>query len=202
MLRSSLCDYSDAYKLVSATVTVPNTAAAEAATNNRKNMIIKNCTPFTNCISEINNTQIDNAKDNNILMSIHNWTEYRDDLSKTSRSLWHYYRDEPFSDNGAIADFPANDDNSASFKFKTKIADRRENDGTKHVKIRAPLKYLSNFWRTLEMPLINCEINLRLNWSTNIYNNWYKTLCSSCNFINSRLCKTAWTIKIKFWKNN
>ena len=72
MLRSSLCDYSDAYKLVSATVTVPNTAAAEAATNNRKNMIIKNCTPFTNCISEINNTQIDNAKDNNILMSIHN----------------------------------------------------------------------------------------------------------------------------------
>ena len=62
MLRSSLCDYSDAYILVSATITVPNTAAA-ADPNNRKNIIIKNCAPFTNCISEINNTQIDNAKD-------------------------------------------------------------------------------------------------------------------------------------------
>ena len=62
MLRSSLCDYSDAYILASATMTVPNTAAA-ADPNNRKNIIIKNCAPFTNCISEINNTQIDNAKD-------------------------------------------------------------------------------------------------------------------------------------------
>ena len=56
MLRSSLCDYSDAYILVSATITVPNTEATGAAANNRINMIIKNCTPFTNCISEINNT--------------------------------------------------------------------------------------------------------------------------------------------------
>ena len=72
MLRSSLCDYSDAYKLMSATVTVPKTAVAEAAANNRKNMIIKNCTSFTNCISEINNTQIDNAKANDILMPMHN----------------------------------------------------------------------------------------------------------------------------------
>ena len=62
MLRSSLCDYSDAYTLVSGTITVPNTAAA-ANPNNRKNIVIKNCAPFTNCISEINNTQIDNAKD-------------------------------------------------------------------------------------------------------------------------------------------
>ena len=63
MLRSSLCDYSDAYILVSGTITVPNTAAAAANPNNRKNIVIKNCAPFTNCISEINNTQIDNAKD-------------------------------------------------------------------------------------------------------------------------------------------
>ena len=63
ILRSSLCDYSDGYILVSGTITVPNTAAAGAVANNRKNIIIKNCAPFTNCISEINNTQIDNAKD-------------------------------------------------------------------------------------------------------------------------------------------
>ena len=53
MLSSSLCDYSDAYKLVSATITVSNAAADGAAANNRKNVIIKNCTVFPNCISEI-----------------------------------------------------------------------------------------------------------------------------------------------------
>ena len=71
MLRSSLCDYSDAYILVNATITVPNTAgAAAAAAKNRKNVIIKSCAPFTNCISEINNTQIDNPKDIDIVIPI------------------------------------------------------------------------------------------------------------------------------------
>ena len=62
MLKSSLCDYSDAYILVNQTVTVPKIAEAGAAANNRKNIIIKNCVPLTNCISEINNTQKNNAK--------------------------------------------------------------------------------------------------------------------------------------------
>ena len=83
---SSLCDYSDEYILVSATVTVPNTAASSTA-NNRKNVIIiKNCAPFTNCISEINNTQTDNAKDTDIVMPMHNLIEYSDNYSKTSGS--------------------------------------------------------------------------------------------------------------------
>ena len=103
MLRSSLCDYRDAYILVSATITVPNTAA-----NNRKNITITNCTPFTNCMSKINNTQIGNAKDIDVVMPMYNLIEYCDNYSKTSGSLWHYYRDEPFLDNGAIGDFPAN----------------------------------------------------------------------------------------------
>ena len=79
-------------------------------------------------------------------------------------TLW----DEPFiNNNGAIADFPANDNNSVSLKFKTKIAGKTGNDGTKNFKIRVPLtlKYLSNFWRTLEVSLIDCEINLILAWS-------------------------------------
>ena len=79
-------------------------------------------------------------------------------------TLW----DEPFINNsGAIADFPANDNNSVSLKFKTKIAGKTGNDGTKNFKIRVPLtlKYLSNFWRTLEVSLIDCEINLILAWS-------------------------------------
>ena len=73
-------------------------------------------------------------------------------------TLW----DEPFINNSA-----ANDNNSASLKFKTKIAGRTGNDGTKNFKIRVPLtlKYLSNFWRTLEVSLIDCEINLILAWS-------------------------------------
>ena len=90
MLRSSLCDYSDAYILVRAIITVPNTAAsAGAAANNRKNIIIKNCAPFTNCIIEINDTQIDNAKDIDIVMHMYNLVEYSDNYSKTSGSLWH-----------------------------------------------------------------------------------------------------------------
>ena len=79
-------------------------------------------------------------------------------------TLW----DEPFiNNNGAIADFPANDNNSVSLKFKTKIAGKTGNDGTKNFKIRVPLtlKYLSNFWRSLEVSLIDCEINLILAWS-------------------------------------
>ena len=166
MLRSSLCDYCDAYILVSANITVPNTATAGAAANNRKNIIIKNCTPFTNCISKVNNTQIDNAKDIDIVMPMYNLIEYSDNYSKTFGILWHYYRDEPsLNANGNIDDFPTDNNNSASFKFKTKITGKTENDDTKNVKIRIPLKYLSNFWRTLEIPLINCEINLVVTWS-------------------------------------
>ena len=72
MLRSSLLDYSDAYILVSATITVKNTAAAGAAATNRKNVIVKNCTPFTNWICEINTMQKDNAKDIDIVIPISN----------------------------------------------------------------------------------------------------------------------------------
>ena len=91
---------------------------------------------------------------------MHNLIEYSDNYSKTSGSLCKYYTDEPFlNNNGVIDDFPAGNNNSASFKFKTKLAGRIGNDGIKNVKIRVVLKYLSNFWRTLEIPLINCEIN-------------------------------------------
>ena len=111
-----------------------------AAANNRENMIIKNCAPFTKCISEINNTQIDNAKDTDIVMIISS-----DNYSKISGSLWNYYRDEPFLNaNVAIAYFHADNSNSALFKFKTKITRRTGNYGTKNVKFRVPLKYFEN----------------------------------------------------------
>ena len=168
MLKSSLCDYSDAYILVKGTITVNNTAAAGAAVNNtNKKVIFKNCAPFTNCISEINNTQIDNAKDIDIVMLMYNLIEYSDNYAKTTECLWQYCEDIPARD--------ANDDDivifadgntTDSFKFKLKITGRTGNGGTKDVEIMVPLKYLSNFWRTLEMPLINYEVNLILTWSS------------------------------------
>ena len=166
MLKSSLCDYSDAYILVKGTITVNNTAAQGAAANyTNKKVIFKNCAPFTNCISEINNTQIDNAKDIDIVMPMHNLIEYSDNYAKTTGSLWQYCKDIPARNNGAIAIFAENN-LTDSFNFKVKIACQTGDDGTKDVEIMVPLKYFRNFWRTLEMPLINCEVNLILTWSS------------------------------------
>ena len=169
MLRSSLCDYSDAYILVKGNITVNNTAAAGAVTNNtNKKVIFKNCAPFTNCISKINNTQIDNAEYIDIVMPMYNLTEYSDNYSKTSGRLWQYCKYIPaVDDDGAIVSFNG-DNNTDSFNFKAKTTDQTNDDGEiNDVKIIVPLKYLSNFWRTLEMPLINCEIELILTWSRN-----------------------------------
>ena len=163
MLRSIACDYSDAYILVRGTITVAELPAGKG--NNGLQAVFKNCAPFTNCISKINNTQIDNAKYIDVVMPMYNLIEYSDNYSKTSVSLWKYYKDEPaLAADCTPANFPGN---SASFKYKQKITGSTGNYGTKAVQIMVPLKYLSNFWITLEMPLINCEISLILTWSTN-----------------------------------
>ena len=162
MLKSSLCDYSDAYILVKGKITIAGAgadAAARQADERTKGVIFKNCGPFINCISEINNTQIDNAKDIDIVMPMYILIEYSDNYAKTTGSLWQYFKDEPV----------ANDDieDSKSFKSEIKITGKTPNDDNeKDVEIMVPLKYLSHFWRTLEMPLINCEVNLILTWSS------------------------------------
>ena len=131
-----------------------------------KKVISKNCAQFTNCISEINNAQIDNAKDIDIVMPRYNFIEYSDNYAKTTESLWQYCKDIPVRNaNGYIAIFAENS-TTDSFKFKEKITGQTGNNGTKNVEIMVPLKYLSNFWRTLEMPLINCEVNLILTCSS------------------------------------
>ena len=89
MLRSTLCNYSDANILVKGNITVNNTAAEGAAANTTsKKVIFKNCAPFTNCKSKINNTQIDDAEYIDIVMLMYNLIEYSDNYSKTSGSLW------------------------------------------------------------------------------------------------------------------
>ena len=89
MVRSNLCDYSDACIHVKGTITISSTGVAGAAANNAsKKVIFKNCTPFTNSISEINNTQVDNAHDIDVVMSVYNLIEYSDIYLKPSGSLW------------------------------------------------------------------------------------------------------------------
>ena len=140
MLRSSLCDYSDAYISVKEIITVENTGTAAAPNNRNKKVIFKNCAPFTECISEINNKEIDRAKDVDVVISLYNLIEYSDKYLKTSESLWQYYKDESFIDNnGNIIDVPDNPDNT-SFKYKQKITGQTENDSTKDVQIMIPLK--------------------------------------------------------------
>ena len=152
-IESSLCDYSDAYILVTGNV--------RATLNNAATQVIfKNCAPFKDCRREINDTFVDFI---NITMSMYNLTEYSDNYSDTSESLWNYKRDE-IIDNADVT----NDTNAPSFKYKANVIGNTENNGTKSgVKLAVPLKYLSNFWRSLEMPLINCKIEISLKWIEN-----------------------------------
>ena len=168
MLRSSLCDYSDAYILLKGNMAVNNTAAdGAAANNNNKKVIFKNCALFTNCISKIDNTQIDNAEYIDKVMPMYNLLEFSDNYSKTSGSLWQYFKDIPaVDDDGNIINFNGAN-NTDSFKFKNRLTGQTNDDGIINVQIMVPLKYLSSFWRTLEIPLINCEIELLLTCSRN-----------------------------------
>ena len=93
-------------------------------------------------------------------MPMYNLIEYSENYSDTSGSLWDFKRDE-IDNNSDVA----NDNNAPSFKYKASIIGNTENNGTKNgVKIAVPLKYLSNFWRSLKMPLINCKVEFSLNW--------------------------------------
>ena len=99
-------------------------------------------------------------------MCMYNLIEYSDNYSKTPGSVWQYCKDIPaVNNNGAIVNF--NGSNVIdSFNFKGKINGQTGVNGTKDVEIMVPLKYLSNFWRALEMSLVNCEVNLILTWSS------------------------------------
>ena len=159
VLKSILCDYSDAYILVKGTITIAgagDNADARHADERDKGVIFKNCASFIHCICERNDTQVDDAKNIDIVMPMYNLIEYSDNYSKRSGSSSQYYKDEP---NDKL-------DNSESFKSKIKITAKTPPAGnTKDVQIMVLLKYLINFWKTLDMLLINCKVNLILTWS-------------------------------------
>ena len=118
MLRTSLCDFSEAYVVLDGSIAVTADATAapnpvQTAQQNRenKNFIFKNCTPFTDCITKINSTMIENANNIDLAMPMYNLIEYSDNYEKTSGSLWQFKKDEP---NDNIND-------SESFKYKVKF---------------------------------------------------------------------------------
>ena len=123
-------------------ITLPK--ETDAAPNNaNEKVIFKNCAPFTNCISRINNTQVDDASDIDAVMSMHNLIEYSDSYSKTSEVLWQFYRNVPaVNNNYEIVDFNAGNGTTISFNLKVKLTGQTCNNGTKNVKIMVPLIYI------------------------------------------------------------
>ena len=183
MLRSSLCDYSDAYVLVKGTITVTAPGVNNNADNIRdkrnRPLILKNNAPFVSCITRINGKLIEDADDLDIVISMYNLLEYSKNYRKTIGSLYNYYRDE-LSDDADDNNFDnINVVNSNTFKYKNKITGNTYNvnagvqgydvnkNGTQEVELATPLKYLGNFWRALNIPLISCEVSLELKWGKN-----------------------------------
>ena len=129
-------------------------------------MVFKNNAPFINCVSKINSVKIDNAEDLDVVMPMYNLLEYSKNYRKTTGRLRNYYRDKPSSTIGAnnIAHSILNPE---SFDYKASFMENgvtHDNLTKNDVKVVAPLKHLSNFWRYLNIPLINCEVELILIW--------------------------------------
>ena len=182
MLRSDLCDYADAYILVNGTITVSGNQSRD------KPLILKNNAPFVSCITRINNELIEDADDLDIVMPMHNLLEYSKNYGKSIGSLYNYYRDE-LNDDANLNNFANNNVvSSNSFQYKNKIIGNTYNvdstivpagggarvaspnydandSGKKNVELAIPLKYLGNFWRALNIPLISCEVSLELKWN-------------------------------------
>ena len=172
MLRSDLCDYADAYILVIGTITVTANAGANNIRDKRnRKLILKNNAPFVSCITRVNGELIEDADDLNVVMPMYNLLE-----RKTIGSLCNHYGDELTNDN-IPADNVFNNVrvvNSNTFKCKNKIIGNTYNvdagaavydankNGTQTIELAIPLKYLGNFWRALNMPLIICEVSLEL----------------------------------------
>ena len=144
--------------------------APAAANNANKKVIFDTAGSFTSFIIRINNTQIYDAHQIDTVMPICNLIACSDNYSKIYGVLWQYCKDElALADNGDITGFDEVNADTNSFKLEEKIAGQSGGNGKENVEIMVPLKYLSNFWRTLQMPLINFKINFHLNWSQNSF---------------------------------
>ena len=157
VLKPNLCDYAEAYILVVGTI-------RGTGGDNNTRLALKNCAPFTKCNLEINDEHIDTAENLDTVMPMYNLIEHSNNYQDSSATLYQYKRDEPPEAN-AIDDLTV--DNSTLFKYKVSLLGNpviADNIAKRSVKVVVPLKYLSNFFRSLEMPLINCKIKLNLTW--------------------------------------
>ena len=169
-------------RLVKGTITITGTGANNGANNIRdkrnRPVILKNNTPFVSCITRINGELIEDADDLDIVIPMYNLLEYSENYRKTLGSLYNYYRHELTNDhNDNFAN--RNVVNSETFKYKNKITGNTYNvnagvqgynlnkNGTQEIELAIPLKYLANFWRALNIPLISCEVFLELKWNKN-----------------------------------
>ena len=161
-------NYAEAYILVDGTI-----RAEGAAVIANTRLVLKNCAPFTKCNSEINDEHVDTAENLDVVKPMYNLIEYSDNYQDSSATLYQYKRDEP-PEADPIDDLTAN--NSDSFKYKGNLlgnpntvvtpapAAGGDPNGISRLSVKtvAPLKYLSKFFRSLEMPLINCKIKFNM----------------------------------------
>ena len=147
IIKPNLCDYSDAYILV--TGNIQNKSANSA-------VAFKNCAPFRAC--DVTIQRVEKAEDLEIVILMYNLLEYSDNYQNSTGSLYQFKRDEPPDDNANVAY------NTTSLVYKSKLIKGTDNNSVNNVKLVVPLKYVSNFFRSLEMPLINCKIDLELTW--------------------------------------
>ena len=157
VLKPNLCDYAEAYILVDGII-------RGTGGDNNTRLALRNCAPFTKCNLEINDEHIDTAENLDIVMPMYILIEFSDNYQDSSATLYQYKRDEPPEANG-IDDLTVS--NSNSLKYKVSLLGNpvvADNIAKRSVKVVVPLKYLSTFFRSLEMPLINCKINLNLIW--------------------------------------
>ena len=183
-IKSSLCDYPGPFILVTGNITV--------TASNNIDVAFKNYAPFSTCKTEINNVFIDEANHIYIAVPMYNLIEYSDNYSDTSGSLWQFKSDE---DPAKHADLST--DNSESFRYQATLVGKTADAGdgnsfVKNTKIVVPLKYLGNFWRSLEMQLINCRSLLKLNWIDDC------TLSSSGDSAKFTIIDAKWYVPILY----
>ena len=181
IVRPFLCDYSDAYILVTGNIKVQNG-------NYVTRVAIKNCHPFTRATFKLNNEQVDIADNLDLTMNLYNMLEYSDNYADTIASLYQYKRPEPKDANGNVINLGTA---LSSFKYQPGLVQKHlktpnsENVPAntdpnfanahriwKNIKTVVPLKYISNFFRNLELPLINTKLYIELNWTK------YSVLCN------------------------
>ena len=181
VIKPNLCNYSDAYILVTGNIKVADVPA-------NTNVAFKNCSPFTRCVTHVSDEHVETGENADIIMSIHNLIEYSDNYADSSGSLYQFKRDEPpINDAGNTLNVAL--DNSTSFKYKASLLGRATDaDGNdrslNNTKIVVPLKYLSIFFTSLEMPLINCKTHLQLYWNNNSVMHGADTYAGGDNFNN------------------